>query len=67
MKIGVAYEFKGVKLGVDYGFMLSNVANEKFWDGNRWDIFSQNNNKMMDAYKQRFNYLKLSVGYTFRY
>lgn len=67
VKVGVAYEFKGVKLGVDYGFMLSNVANEKFWNGNRWDIFSQNNNKMMDAYKQRFNYLKLSVGYTFRY
>ena len=66
-KIGVAYEYAGINLGIEYNLMLTNMANRKFWDGDRWMIFGNNAYAVMSGYKQHNNYLSVKLGYTFRY
>lgn len=66
-RIGVAYEYAGISLGIEYNFMLSNMANKKFWESDRWTIFDQTTNTIMSGYKQRNDYLQIKIGYTFRY
>lgn len=66
-RIGVAYEYAGISLGVEYNMMISNMANDKFWNSERWQIFDKSANVIMSGYKQHNNYLSLKIGYTFRY
>ncbi len=66
-RIGVAYEYAGISLGIEYNFMLSNMANKKYWESDRWTIFDQTTNTIMSGYKQRNDYLQIKIGYTFRY
>ena len=66
-RLGVAYEYKGISLGVEYTYMLTNMANDKYWNGNRWRIFDQSAPAPMSGYKQNNHYLAFKLGYTFRY
>ena len=66
-RVGVAYEWRGISLGVEYTYMFSNMANSKYWEGTRWRIFDQNTPTVMTGYKQRNHYLGIKLGYTFRY
>lgn len=66
-RVGVAYEYAGISLGIEYNFMLSNMANKIFWESDRWTIFNQTAPTIMQGYKQRNNYLQIKIGYTFRY
>lgn len=66
-RVGVVYEYKGIFAGLEYNLMLSNMANKKYWEGDRWMVLDQGAGYGMTGYKQRHNYLKISLGYTFRY
>ena len=66
-RLGVAYEYEGISVGLEYNLMLSNMANKKYWEGNRWTIFDNVARDVMKNYKQRNSWLKISIGYTFRY
>ena len=65
--LGVAYEYKGISLGVEYTYMFTNMANDKYWNGKRWPIFDQLSDTQMSGYKQNNHYLGIKLGYTFRY
>lgn len=67
VKAGVAYEYAGISFGIEYSMMLSNMANKKYWDSDRWMIFNQNAYSKMTGYKQNNHYLQIRIGYTFRY
>ena len=66
-KAGVVYEYAGIHLGIEYNVMFSNMANDKYWNGDRWKIFGQTSSSAMSGYKQRNGYLAIKLGYTFRY
>lgn len=66
MQIGTTYEISGVSFGIIYSVMLSNMANNGYWDGRRWYLHSQGYD-VMSGYKQRINTLQLRFAYTFRY
>lgn len=66
-RFGVAYEYSGISLGIDYTMMFTNIANKRFWDGNRWTIFDYPGSNLMSGYKQHNDYIQIHVGYTFRY
>ena len=65
--MGMAFEYKGVSLGLEYNVMLLNMANKKYWESDRWLIFGQKSTTMMSNYMQKNNYLNIKLGYTFRY
>lgn len=67
VRFGVAYEYSGISFGVDYNLMLSNMANKRYWDGNRWAIFDFPGSNLMSGYKQYNHSLQIHIGYTFRY
>lgn len=67
LKFGVAYEYNGISLGIDYVKMLTNMANKRYWDGNRWMIFDYPGSNLMSGYKQHNDILQIHIGYTFRY
>jgi hypothetical protein len=67
LRAGAAFEIHGIGFGVEYTYMLTNMANKKFWDGDRWKIFSQQAPATMMGYKERHHYLGVKVSYTFRY
>lgn len=66
LRFGLGYEYMGISFNVSYQYMLTNLANEKYWDGDRWTIFG-NCAGLMTGYSQRNNLLQVSIGYTFRY
>lgn len=66
-RFGISYEYAGVSVGIEYNMMFTNMANSKFWDGDRWQIFDRGADVNMSGYKQHNNSLMLKVGYTFRY
>ena len=66
LRFGLGYEFLGISLDVSYQFMVTNMANRKFWDSDRWTIFN-NSTQLMTGYTQRNNLLMITLGYTFRY
>lgn len=66
-RLGVAYEYRGISLGLEYTYMLSNMANSKYWESKRWRIFDQDAPTTMMGYKQCNHYLGIKLGYTFRY
>ncbi len=66
LRLGVGYEYIGISIDVAYQFMVTNMANRKFWDSDRWIIFN-NSTQLMTGYNQRNNLLMVTLGYTFRY
>lgn len=66
-RLGVAYEYSGISIGIDYNFMLTNMANKRYWEGSRWTVFDYTGGHVMSGYKQRNHYLQVRIGYTFRY
>ena len=67
IRMGVAFEYAGVSLGLEYNLMLTNMANKKFWESDRLTIFDQTPGTVMSGYKQRNSYFGVKLGYTFRY
>lgn len=67
VRLGVSYEYAGISFGMEYNIMLSNAANEKYWNSERWRIFDKGADVLMSGYKQRNNYFSVKIGYTFRY
>lgn len=66
-RLGVSYEYAGISFCMEYNIMLSNAANEKYWNSERWRIFDKGADVLMSGYKQRNNYFSVKIGYTFRY
>jgi len=66
LRLGVGYEFMGISLNVSYQWMVTNMANRKYWDSDRWTIFNSST-QLMTGYSQRNNLLMVTLGYTFRY
>lgn len=67
IRMGAAFEYAGVSLGVEYNLMLTNMADKKFWGSDRLTIFDQTPGLVMSGYKQRNSYLGIKLAYTFRY
>lgn len=65
-RLGVTFEYAGVDIGLEYTYMLSNMANKKFWEGDRWKVFNQDASVLMQGYKEQHHYLGIKLGYTFR-
>lgn len=55
--MGIAYEYMGVNIGLNYNFMVTNMANKRYWEGERWTLFDYTGENLMTGYKQRNNYL----------
>lgn len=66
LRVGIGYEYMGISLNISYEQMITNMANKKYWDGDRWKVF-QHASDLMTGYSQRNNMLMVTVGYTFRY
>lgn len=69
LRFGAAYEYAGISLEFVYNLLITNMANKKFWEGDRLTIFDQtpSGGVVMSGYKQRNNYLAIKIAYTFRY
>lgn len=68
LKFGVAYELKGFQLGVNYNWMLSNMANKEYWESARLPMFNGlTGDNNMSGYKQRINSIEVKLGYVLRY
>ncbi len=67
LRFGVGYEYMGISLSVHYQWMVTNMANKNYWDGNRWTILQSNDEYRMTGYTQRNNLLMVTLGYTLRY
>ncbi|MBO8444899.1 MAG: outer membrane beta-barrel protein [Bacteroidetes bacterium] len=66
LRAGVGYEFMGISISVSYQWMITNMADRKYWDGDRWTVFD-NAAGLMSGYSQHNNLLQVTIGYTFRY
>ncbi len=66
IRIGAGYEYMGISLNLSYQFMVTNMADKKFWDSDRWMVFGRGSD-LMTGYSQRNNLLLVTLGYTFRY
>ena len=67
LRVGATYEYAGIQVGVAYTHMVTNIANDSFWNSGRLPIFGQTSDVLMAGYKHRINTLELKVGYIFRY
>lgn len=67
LRFGIAYEYNGISIGIDYTKMLTNMANKRFWDGNRWMLFDYPGTNLMSGYKQYNDNIQIHIGYAFRY
>ena len=68
LRFDVTYEYAGIQLGLAYTHMLTNMANNRFWNSGRMQIFGSSDRDVpMAGYKHRINMLELKVGYIFRY
>lgn len=61
-----AYEIYGVSLSVHYRYMLTNMANDGYWDSTRFNPYNYPEGNM-SGYKLKHNFLQFKIGYTFRY
>lgn len=66
LRAGVAYEIAGLSFGLYYKMMLSNMANETYWENKRWTVLNESN-AVMPGYKQRINTFEFKLAYTMRY
>lgn len=67
LRIGATYEYAGIQIGLTYTHMLTNMANDSFWNSGRLPIFGSTSDVLMAGYKHRINALEIKVGYIFRY
>lgn len=67
LRFGVGYEYMGISLSVHYQWMVTNMANKNYWNGNRWTVLQSPDEYRMTGYSQRDNLLLVTLGYTFRY
>jgi len=67
LRVGATYEYAGIQVGVAYSHMITNMANDSFWNSGRLPIFGQTSDVLMAGYKHIINTLELKVGYIFRY
>lgn len=67
LRAGLTYEYSGIQFDLSYTFMVTNMANSKFWESDRYPIFNQTSDVLMSGYKHRISGLQLSIGYVFRY
>lgn len=67
LRFGVAYELRGIQLGANYNLMLSNMANEEFFDGNRLPVLQETGSNNMKGYKFKMHSLEVKVAYILRY
>ena len=68
IKMGIAYELRGFQLGANYSLMLSNMANNEFWEDTRIPVFNnQTGDNLMSGYKQRIHSIEIKLGYIIRY
>lgn len=66
LRMGVAYEWAGISLGLSYTCMLTNMANKNYWENERFSVLNQND-VTMKGYKHRINTMEIKLGYTLRY
>lgn len=66
LRIGAAYEWAGISCGLYYTQMLTNMANENYWNNERWTVLNVSDNTMK-GYKHRLNTLEFRLAYTLRY
>lgn len=66
IRLGIGYEYMGVSLNISYQWMISNMANRKYWDSDRWMVFDSGT-QLMTGYSQHNNYMAVTIGYTLRY
>lgn len=65
--LGVGYEYRGFAIELEYYQMFSNIALDKFWKSQRFQIFTFGSDNTMSGYRQRNNRLQVKFNYTFRY
>lgn len=66
-KLSMAYEFRGIAIEIEYYQMVNNMANPKFWESERFEIFTFGSDVLMSGYRQRNNRIMVNLCYTFRY
>lgn len=66
LRIGVAYEWAGISVGITYTQMMTNMAQMNYWDNERWTVLNVSD-MTMKGYKQRINTLEFKLAYTLRY
>ncbi|MBR2238757.1 MAG: outer membrane beta-barrel protein [Prevotella sp.] len=66
VRAGAAYEIAGISFGIYYTMMLSNMANDGYWENKRWTVLNESN-QVMPGYKHRIHTLELKLAYTMRY
>ncbi len=66
LRAGAAYEIAGLSFGIYYTMMLSNMANDGYWENKRWTVLNESN-QVMTGYKQRIHTLEFKLAYTLRY
>lgn len=67
IRAGLTYEYAGLQFALSYTHMVTNMANTKFWETDRYPVFGQTSDILMSGYKQHLNGLRFSLGYIFRY
>ena len=66
LRVGGAYEVAGLSFGLYYTMMLTNMANNGYWEDKRWTVLNESN-AVMTGYKQHINTLEFKLAYTLRY
>lgn len=66
LRAGAAYEIAGLSFGLYYTMMLSNMANDGYWQNKRWTVLN-NSDQVMGGYKHRIHTLEFKLAYTLRY
>lgn len=66
LRVGAAYEWAGISLGLYYTYMFTNMANKNYWENERWTVLNVSDTTMK-GYKQRINTFEIKLAYTLRY
>ena len=67
LRLAANFELRGFQLGVGYSLMLSNMADKRFFEGNRIMTTSHPGENAMSGYKHRIHSLEIRLGYMLRY
>ncbi len=62
----LSFEYRNSSISVFYYHSFTNIANWKFWKGDRWSPVSENSTSWMPDYEQRNHFIGLSINYIFR-
>ena len=67
LKAGLTYELRGFQLSLGYNLQLTNMGQNKFWEGPRIPIINgQTADNNMSGYKHRIHSFEIKLGYIFR-